>query len=91
MTCPTCSHTMEAVQSEPTRIFHCPRCGTMKQEFPRGNCATRWWTPKLIERVKDLREVMRQQVGFSRWDAETWHCLGITESIDLPDERFTPP
>jgi Zn-finger nucleic acid-binding protein len=45
MACPTCDHTMQAVDL--SGVFHwCPRCGTLK--------STRNWTdvPKLVERVR---------------------------------------
>ncbi len=83
MRCPTCSHAMEAVQTEPTRIFHCHRCGTLKQEFPTGACAARWWAPRLVERCREFEATILSST-IRRVD---WHRLGIAEAICLPEDR----
>ena len=85
MACPTCSCTMQNLGVPEARFFWCPRCGTVSRLDPEGRRDDS--RPALVERVRDLRETMREKVGFSAWDVATWHRLGITEAIHLPGER----
>lgn len=83
MSCPTCDHTMEGINStvfENATIFHCPRCGTTKNRD--GSCTV----PKLVDRIRELES------GYVRPDeypplTSDWRRLGIAESINLPANR----
>lgn len=85
MPCPTCSHTMQNIGATDARVFWCARCGTLMTVHADGYIATT--VPALVERVRDLRDTMKERVGFSAWDQATWHRLGILEAIYRPEER----
>ena len=78
MACPTCDHTLECFGVvEDMRLFHCPRCGTVKA----GESV---YVPKLVERCREFA-----QFGLAHpQDSEFhWKRLGIAESINLPEAR----
>lgn len=60
MSCPTCDHTMQFVCWHP-RSWHCPRCGTMKQEGEEANKG-RVDVPKLVATSGALCEAFRIMV-----------------------------
>lgn len=83
MACPTCDHTMELVgrmgsEEYPQCLFHCPRCGTVRQ----GGSV---YVPKLVERCRKFQE--RIPKGLISSSQKSWQSLGIAESIWPPSER----
>ncbi len=93
MPCPTCDHTMEGIgDAAARRIFHCPRCGTVKIETYTGDpnaWAVDVFVPKLVQRCRDFAERMPKEAAFGRWS--DWHRLGIAEAIDPPARRRKGP
>lgn len=85
MPCPTCDATMSKITDQPCPTFHCERCGTMKCVRSADNVDV--YVPKLVERVRDLRETMKAEVGFHAFDQAAWHQLGILEAIFTLQER----
>jgi hypothetical protein len=85
VSCPTCDHTMEridlAAEGE-SRLFLCPRCGTVKFEHPHGEPTV--YVPKLVERCREFEE---RRYLVSAGDFRPWFTLGIAESINLPGKR----
>lgn len=49
MACQTCDHTMQSIAS---KVFWCPRCGTIKREYNTLN--PEWYTPKIVERSIEM-------------------------------------
>ncbi len=74
MSCPTCSHTMQAVTTGPVPIFWCPRCGTLKGF---GN-----QPPTLVDSCRNFEED-----SLTEDLEEPWLFLGIAESIRPENER----
>lgn len=94
MPCPTCDHTLQAVGCHAGgtaggTVFWCERCGTVRLALPGGATQADYY-PRLIGRVRELRDVMAERVGFSPWDVSAWTHLGIFECIYLPEERPQP-
>lgn len=79
MACPTCSETMQGLGYN---IFWCPRCGSIRFN---GSSAV----PALVHRVRELHAEMKSADLWMRWHAETWHKLGVSDAIDLPEHRIT--
>ena len=81
MSCPTCDHTMQRVDTtdgEEFRRYWCPRCGTLKHENSHEYGFDSDQAPFLVERVRTLLGSVNRNVA-SR--------LGVTESVYLPDQR----
>ena len=81
MACPTCDHTMSALVAG---WWWCERCGTVLRDESV-------YLPKLVLRVRQLREVMERRVGFSSWDRKAWHEIGVDEAISRVGERPVHP
>ena len=77
MPCPTCSATLECLGVlEDSPVFLCPRCGTVTSH---GSV----YVPKLVERCRQFA-----RIGLLTENAKrSWHCFGLGESIDLPEDR----
>jgi hypothetical protein len=80
MACQTCGGTMQGVGYG---IFHCPRCGTMK------NLDGSLTTPALVTRCREFEEALVNPatgpVGANL--RLLWHTEGIDESIRPPGQR----
>lgn len=79
MSCPTCDHTMQSIVP---KVFWCPRCGTVKEEFLKqartrdeNNC----FVPKLVDRCLEFSERLRDEPEHFLW--KKWNQTGIQESI----------
>jgi hypothetical protein len=81
--CPTCFHTMQLLATtvrDPFRVYWCPRCGTVRQTASGKEVVCE--SPMLVDRCRQ----------FARNDTEAgsiaeFRRLGITESINLPENR----
>ncbi len=80
MSCPTCDGTMQSLVSEPSPIWWCDRCGTLKTLTADPAFPAR---PMLVSRVRRLH------TGFAVRSPERARMmqLGITEAIYRPEER----
>lgn len=77
MACPTCDHTMQLVcRKDSFESFWCPRCGTLIPDAVMNA-----QVPKLIERVRRLREFSTDELKGSM------SLAGITEAILTPNQR----
>ncbi len=75
MACPTCSHTMQGLGY---LMFHCPRCGTVK------NADGSFTTPALVIRCRDFE---KQCIGkITQRHDQTWRRTGVAESINPQTE-----
>jgi hypothetical protein len=61
-------------------IFHCGRCGTVKDG---GNV----YVPKLVERCREFQKRFDEPVCTPERDYSDWNRLGVRESINLPENR----
>lgn len=90
MSCPVCDGTMANVYVEPRpgvgqmAIFHCDRCGALKQMFREMPNETTVLEPNLIGRLVRFRQELTED------QRDVWHALGIDECILKPDERTWP-
>jgi hypothetical protein len=80
MSCPTCGHTMASINDVAAfKIFHCPRCGTLKTETYTGD-PQNWHVetyvpgmtvnPKPVDPTPDL-ESLRRAVEFGLTNGKT--------------------
>lgn len=88
MSCPTCSHTMQQLLP-PTpgirQFFWCPRCGTLQTVSESRLYLD---APMLVERCRKFELYMQGVAGFQ--DAlAMFHTIGVSESINLPENRPT--
>lgn len=87
MSCPTCGHTMEGLLQNSVccaiKTFICPRCGTMKHES--GERVT-YDIPKLVERCRAYQKEFGKE-NIAQYYRNEWKRLGITESINMPENR----
>jgi hypothetical protein len=81
MSCPTCDHTIESIGHN---WFHCPRCGTVVLKIPSRPDSV--YVPKLVERCRQFEPALDTEEVSNRV-ARLWHTFGISESINLPEDR----
>lgn len=80
MSCPTCEHTMQRLNTGDDQLYWCPRCGTLREK--RGTFVNDE-PPMLPARVRDmLSRVAVFEV------TKVAHRTGVTESCMLPNERL---
>ncbi len=77
MACPTCSHTMSGLGHS---VFHCPRCGTVRQ-------SDAVYVPALVWRVREFRDQSNGGKGLAQSARDLWRSLGVEESLAPPGER----
>ena len=84
MSCPTCSHTMEALGTIGQRVIAvCPRCGTIK-DGPWSDNSRKVYVPKLVERCRAFE---RQHIPVTSGYMTLWKREGSAESINPPGKR----
>ena len=90
MACPTCDHTMETILAiDDCRRHWCPRCGTIRTVFftLNGGDTVEDYVPKLVERCREFEPCLWPLDSVNPKFRETWHRIGIAESINLPAGR----
>lgn len=95
MSCPTCSHTMNALgYFDGGTAYYCPRCGTMRHANQFTDAPPEVYVPKLVERCRAFEgglirppravHMMEEVWGGLR---TMWKAIGIAESINKPEDR----
>lgn len=80
MPCPTCDHTMQGFSVNSPHHW-CPRCGTVKTEYPNGDAEVS--TPTLPGRVAEhLKEL--DSHGSGLWWADNVDVATLRESVTRP-------
>jgi tRNA(Ile2) C34 agmatinyltransferase TiaS len=74
MPCPSCSGTMQNVGVPDSRVFWCPRCGTLR--MVDSDDVESDHPPSLVERCRQM-EAHLETTGI----ANAWVRLGISEAI----------
>jgi len=83
MACPTCDHTIQNVAFfDSHSIYHCPRCGTMKDADPKRPLTV---VPKLVERVIEFRGTLTDN---DQRIIDNMERLGVTEAATHPEVRL---
>lgn len=87
MPCATCDHTMEGlgVTDRGDKIFHCPRCGTVKAGA-FGLHGYKVYVPKIVDHLREFYHIIRDSPEGRALKALA-HQHGITESILKPGDR----
>jgi hypothetical protein len=80
MPCPTCDHAMHKIGPLGTRIFWCPRCGTVTREFNVNDPDT--FIPKLPQRVRDYVKGLEGEERAAAWR------IGLVESCSIVDYGY---
>lgn len=87
MSCPTCSHTMQTIQTLPhVSHYWCPRCGTLttSTRLAASESFDDNWRPYLVARCQNLDNRLKSK---SQGRFELLDQVGIIEAIYLPENR----
>lgn len=81
MPCDVCGHTVQQVRGMATKLFWCPRCGSLLETFFDGRRETT--QPKITEKfpvVENNQEIgrLKQQVAALAECLDNLHCSYVT-------------